>query len=421
MVALLAPLASVILAFAVAAPNDDQRWTTGGCALATAGSLVLLIAGQHPQVARLAPDDLALAAASATALLALSVRGSVRGPTVAAAVTVAMCGLTAGSPGRPSTVGPLLGVAAAVILVAMARDADRLLIALVGTGVVVAAAGLRAGGRGGVTAVVVGVALVATVAALVSRRSLVVVIPAALVLGIRLGPALAGTSTGRWLAVALAVGGAALVLVPAVVRGFASPAYGAVLVPWTLVAAVGPVAGTTTGTRPLAAGAVVALALGGTLSLLAAVPGSAVLTYALADAHGWPRATLSLLLGATLFGLALRRPRADGGAARLRVVDGAALALGVWFVVRPTSWAWTRLGDLRAYSDGTVLALASALIAGVLFTGTRSQLEYAPLAPWLVAADHDDRPVGATVNVLAVAVSVLTGLIAAALVRSARL
>jgi hypothetical protein len=340
---------------------------------------------------------------------------------VAAAVTVAMCGLTAGSPGRPSTVGPLLGVAAAVILVAMARDADRLLIALVGTGVVVAAAGLRAGGRGGVTAVVVGVALVATVAALVSRRSLVVVIPAALVLGIRLGPALAGTSTGRWLAVALAVGGAALVLVPAVVRGFASPAYGAVLVPWTLVAAVGPVAGTTTGTRPLAAGAVVALALGGTLSLLAAVPGSAVLTYALADAHGWPRAALSVLLGATLFGLVLDRPRADGGAARVRVVDGVALALGVWFVVRPTSWAWTRLGDLRAYSDGTVLALASALIAGVLFTGTRSQLEYAPLAPWLVAADHDDRPVGATVNVLAVAVSVLTGLIAAALVRSARL
>jgi hypothetical protein len=338
---------------------------------------------------------------------------------VAAAVTVATCGIAAGAPGQPSTVGPVLGVAAAVTLVAMARDVGRMLIALVGSGLVVAAAGLRAGDRGGVTAVVIGVGIIATAASLVPRRSLVVVVPAALLLGVRVGPTLVGTSTARWLAVGLGVGGAALAMTPAFVGRLAGPAFGAVLVPWSLAAAVGPVVGTTPAARPLAAGAVLALALGGALSLLAAVPGVAVLVYALADGHGWPRAALSAFAGATLIGLVLQGPRGRG-ATRLRVVDGAALALGVWFFVRPTSWAWTRIGELRAYSDGTLLAMASALIAGVLLTTSGRRLDYTPLAPWLVTS-ADDGPVLGKVNVLSVAIAALTGLLAAALVRSARL
>jgi hypothetical protein len=165
---------------------------------------------------------------------------------------------------------------------------------------------------------------------------------------------------------------------------------------------------------------VLALALGGVLSLLAAVPGSAVLVYALADGHGWPRTALSAIAGAALLGVMLQRPRVQG-AARLRIVDGAALALGAWFVVRPTSWAWTRIGELRAYSDGTSLAMASALIGGGLLTTLGRRLEYTPLAPWLVASADDDGPLRAKVSVLCVAIAALMGLLAAALVRSARL
>jgi hypothetical protein len=323
----------------------------------------------------------------------------------------------------------MLAIAAAVTLLAMARDATRLVTALVGAGVVVAAAGVRSGGRGGTTAVIAGVAIVATLASLASRRSLIVVVPAALVLGVRLGPALAATPTSRWLAVALGVAAGALVIVPAVVRRLSGRGFGAVLVPWTLLAAVGPVVGTTAAARPLAVGAVLAVALGGELSLLAAVPGAAVLVYALADGHGWSRAALWVLVAVTALGLTFDRLRPDGldavsasdRAARLGVIDGAVLALASWFVIRPTSWAWTHVGDLDAYSDGTAIALASALIAGVLLTISGGRLERTPLTPWFGAASDDDVASSTKVDALTVGIVALTGLIAAALVRSARL
>src|SRR5262249_3047139 len=69
-----APLASVALVVVVAIPNAGQRWTTIGCSVAAAGSAVLLVTGQHPRVSRLAPDDLALVAMVAIALLALGLR-----------------------------------------------------------------------------------------------------------------------------------------------------------------------------------------------------------------------------------------------------------------------------------------------------------------------------------------------------------
>ena len=64
-ITVLAPVAAVVLAVGIALPGDDHRWTTAGCAVSATGALVLLVSGQHPQIARLAPDDLALAASTA--------------------------------------------------------------------------------------------------------------------------------------------------------------------------------------------------------------------------------------------------------------------------------------------------------------------------------------------------------------------
>ena len=416
---LLAPLAAVVLAVAAAVPNDDERWTTRGCAIAATGSVVLLVAGQHPHVSRLAPDDLALAAVAATALLALGVRTLARTPAVAAMVTVTACGITAGVPAQPSTVGPVLAIAAGVALLTLTRDSGRLSIAATSIAVVVIAAGVRTGGHRGAAVVIIGAALVAIVSSYSPRRAATVLMPLALLLGLHVGPGLAGTSTARWLTVVLGIAGAGLALLPSIAPRCAAPAMCAALVPWTLAAAVGPLAGTPVAARALAAGSVIALALGGPLALLAATPGAAVLAYAIADGHGWPRPVLAVLLVATVLGLT--SAQAGQTAARLRGVDTMMLAAGVWFVVRPTSWAWTRLAGLRAYTDGTALAVVVAVIAGAVLTITGGRLATEPLTPWIVASEERAAVPSGRVGVVVVAAAVLMGLVAAALVRSPRL
>jgi hypothetical protein len=301
-------------------------------------------------------------------------------------------------------------------------------------GIVVVAAGVRTGGRGGSTAVIVGAALVAIVGALVPRRARVIVVPAALALGVRVGPSLSETSSARWLALMLGIAGAALALVPVMLRRsnvewlmlrsrrfplHIRPALCAAVAPWALAAAVGPLAGTTVAARALAAGAVLALLLGGQLALLAAVPGAAVFVYAVADGHGWPRAALAVLLLATIVGATWRRPLTEG--ARLAVADAVALVLTAWLVIRPTAWAWMRVGDLQAYREGALMALAAALIAGVLLTISGGRLELAAIAPGFVGGGDEDVPDAGGLWVVTLAIVVAMGLLAAALVRSARL
>jgi hypothetical protein len=409
----------MVLAVAVAAPNHDQRWTIGGCAIAAMGAAVLLVSGQHPHVSRLAPDDVALAAAGATAFLAIGVRASARAPTVAAAVTVVTCGIASGSPGHPSTVGPVLAIAAAIVLLTLTHGPGRITIAALSTGAVVVAAGVRTGGHGGAAAVIIGVALVGIAASISTRRAINLLTPLALLLGLHVAPALTDTAQARWLAVALGVAGAGLALLRAIAPRGAAPALCAALVPWTLAAAVGPLSGTGVAARALAAGTVIALALGGPLALLAATPGGALLAYAIADGQGWPRPVLAVLVLATVFGLT--QGHAGVTAARLRVVDVIAIAGGAWFVLRPTSWTWTRVAGLRAYSDGAALAVASALIAGVLVAMTGGRPATEPLASWMVAGEDQDSSPPARLGPGMVAATALTGLIAAALVRSARL
>jgi hypothetical protein len=333
-------------------------------------------------------------------------------------VTVAACGIASGAPGQPSTVGPVLGIAAAVALLTLTRDAGRLTTAAMSIGVVVAATGVRAGGHGGAAAVIIGAVLVAVASSWSARRAVTVLTPLTLVLGLHVGPALAGTATARWLAVMLGIAGAGLALVPAIAPRRA-PALCVALVPWTLAATIGPLAGTPPAARALAAGTVIALALGGPLALLAAAPGAAMFAYAVADGRGWPRPVLAALVAATLLGLVTGQTvRAT---ARLRVVDTVVLAAGGWFVLRPTSWTWTRVEGLSAYSEGTALAAAVALIAGVLLAITGTPLATEPPTPWILTDDKQRASQSFRAELVVVAAAVVMGLVATALVRSARL
>ena len=389
-VTVLAPLAAVVLAVAVALPGDEQRWTTIGCAAAAAGAFALLVGAEPAHIARLAPDDLALAAAGATALLALGLRSQSHAPVVGAAVTISLCGVAAGAPDRPSTVGPVLAIAAVSALLVLRRDVEWAVAAAISAGDLAIAAGLHAGGRNGAAAAVLGVALVGLAAGFVPHRASVIVVPVAVVLGLRIAPELSGTSTAKWVAVVLGAASVLLLFAPAVASRLRTAAPCAALVPWALVAALEPVPGTPVAARALGAAAVLALMLGGPLALLAALPGAAVLASAIADGSGWPRAALALLLAATVAGLL--GARTASGRVRLRGVDVIALLLTAWFAVRPSAWTWVRIAGVDAYTDGSLIAVAAALIAIVLMTARAGPVELTPFGPWLVAdAQGGDR------------------------------
>jgi hypothetical protein len=314
-VVLLAPIAGLVFAFVVAATGNVARWTIVGCAVSVLGAVVLLIAGQHPDIGRLAPDDLALAAAAGTALLAMRSRSSrpFQGVLVTAGSIFAAAGI-------PETV-----------------HGDRVAFALVALSAAVAVAGAWPW----------------------PRREASLVVPAALVLGLRAAPRLDGTASGRVLAVGLAVVAAGLAI------GLASR-WQAALVPWALVAALGPVAAIAPASRALAAGAVLVLMLDQQLAALALLPGATAVAYALADGHGWARAALALMLLTTAAGVA------RGSEQRLvvdrRPAEVIATCLGVWLVVRPDSWGWLHLGDLTSYTEGATFALATGLIVTLFGT-----------------------------------------------------
>jgi hypothetical protein len=285
--------------------------------------------------------------------------------------------------------------------------------------VVGAAAGVRTGGTGGAAAVVLGVGALATAAALAPRRSLMVVTPAALLVGLRVGATLTADPTGRRTAVVLGAAAALLAVAPLVVPRRWWPAPAAALKPWALVAATGSLPGVAAASGALAVGALLAGMLGGPVGVVAALPGGAVLAHALANGAGGARAVVSLLLVATVGGLVMARPAAP--APRVRRVDAAVAALAAWFVVRPTSWTVARIGDVRAYTSGVPLAAAAAVVAGAALVVSGCALVSAPLAPWIVAPDVEDSAVTARVQTVTVAAAALLGLVAAALVRSPRL
>jgi hypothetical protein len=415
-VTVFAPVAAVVFAVALALPDEERRVPVTGCVVAAVGACLLLLAGQHPSVARLAPDDLGLAAIVGVALLAISRPADERTPLVAAMVTVASAGVSAGMPARPSTIGPVLGIAGVLVLAALARELHPIGVGVAAVGVVAAAVGVHNGGRGGAAVVVLSAAVLAVLGS-VPRRAIGVIAPLALVLALRVAPELAGQSAARATAVVLGI--AAVIAATASVTSsrWTVQARCAALAPWALVAAIEPVPGTGGAARALVAAAVLALLLGGPLASLAALPGGAVLVYAIADGDGWVRATLALLLALTLAGLL--RPDVSPTGRRIRAVDGVGAALGGWLVVRPSAWTWMHISDVTAYEEGTAIAVAVALLLGVVLAGQGAALDRAAVPPWLVVDDTEAVPSGAAR--LPTVVGIATGIVVALLLRSARL
>jgi hypothetical protein len=413
--AIAAPLAAIVITRAIAR-RDDRRWFVVGSAVGAAGWLLLLLAGEHPTLGRLAADDFALAAGAGTCILAIGISASENLPLVAAAVSAVTAGVAVGTAAGPSTVAPLIGVALAAGLL-VARPGPHVVTASVfAAGLVLAGVGLHTGDHRGAVLVLAGVTAIAVAGALVPRDALVVLVPAALVLGLRVAPALDAGSVSRWTAVGLGVAGVAL----AAVR---RPWWCAALIPWTLAAGAGALPGTAGAGPALAAGAVLALALGGQAAVLAAVPGAALFTYALVDGDGWVRPALAVLLGATVVGLSMAQSASDGEAQAWRWIDSVPAVAGAWLVLRPTSWTFLRVDDLSAYVEGTAFAIAAGLIGGVAAIAS-GRFTVTELRPLFVRSTVEPSEAGAVepgVEIAPVLLVVVTGIIAAALVRSARL
>jgi len=413
-VAIVAPLAAILVTRAIAR-RADQRWFVVGSAVGAGAWLVLLVAAQQPTVGRLAADDLALAAGAGTCILALGLAASTNLPAVAAGVSALTAAVAVGTESGPSTVAPLLGVALAGVFLVSRPGAQLVRAGAFAVGVALAGLGLHSGDHRGAVLVLVGAAAIAVAGAVVPRDVWVVVVPAALVLGLRVAPALDGASISRWCAVGFGAAGVAL----AVMR---RPWWCAALVPWTFAAAAGALPGTAGAGRALAAGAVLALALGGQLAVVAAVPGAALFTYALVEGDGWVRPVLAALLAAAAVSVSVAQPPRPEGEVEWRWLDAIPALAGAWLVLRPTSWTFLHVDDLSTYVEGTAFAIVAGVIGGVA-TVVSGRFTLTPLAPWFIGGDRDseDGVIGRRVEIVPVVLVVLTGIVAVALVRSARL
>jgi len=408
--AVLAPVVALVPALTL--DLDTARWSEIGCLVAAALWFVLLVGGTDAKAGSFAVDELAVAGSFAAALL-----GARAGGAAAAGVTLTTAGLAVGTARAPSTVAPLLAIAAVAVLAAARGEGRAPFAAVVAAGAAAAAFGLHLGGHGGAATVVLALAVVA-VGAVATPSVLVVVVPAALVEAIRIGPTLAGTPTAKWTAVAVA----ALSLAAAVARTVDARAraipVAVVVLPWVCAAACAPFAGTAAAARALAAGAVLALVLGGAAALVAVLPGAVVLVDAVAGGAGPARAALAALALAVAWSVA----SGDRGAPRRAgASDAVAAVLAAWLVVRPAGWTWLRTQGLRAYTDGVALALAAGLVAAVAVAGAAREVAVPGGRSWFVAGAAPGPPAPVAARRVPVAVTALLGILAIALVRSARL
>ena len=101
---------------------------------------------------------------------------------------------------------------------------------------------------------------------------------------------------------------------------------------------------------------------------MAGLPGAIALVPVLVDAGG----VLAVCLGGTL---ALIAAVTAGDAGRLTwpaVPAVPGLALGAWLLVAPGSWGWVGAADLGAYDRGAAAAAAAGLLALAAASSLRS-------------------------------------------------
>ena len=129
------------------------------------------------------------------------------------------------------------------------------------------------------------------------------------------------------------------------------------------------------------------------------------------------RVVLAVLVALTLVGLV--RPDVSPTGTRLRPIDAVGGALGLWLLVRPSAWTWAHISDVSAYEEGAAVAVAVALVVGVVLAGQGAALDRDALPPWLVADDGRMAHSGAAR--VSAAVGIATAIVVAVLLRSARL
>ena len=379
LVALLVPVLGVPLAWRAPTGSQARRWV-GWLALADAALwLLVLLADPTANVGRFGAG--AAPVAIGTWLLLASIAWPARRWPLALAVLasgtcVAGAALLAGGGDLADAAGAL-AIAAVLVLLAARSEDDRGLApaAACMAGVAGIALGLvrlegDTGGfvTGGGALVALGAAAVVVGAGARVRRTGVVLLPLALLLGVQ-------ADAGAGIGVALAVSAALATVRPAVCLGL-----------WALAAAtVSP-----TAALLVAAAAVVGAAWLHPFLTLAALPGAAAVVYAATQDTSSSRLALALLAALTVARLWPDERAADD------VVDDApspptvaAVAVGAWLVLAPETWGWADAPGLESWGTGVLYASgAAALAAFVVASFTDATF----VLPELEVADPSYRP-----------------------------
>jgi hypothetical protein len=333
--ALLAPLAGVGVLAAGKAGGLAVRAGRLGALAAGAAWVAVLAAGAAPEVGRLSPDPLAVAAACGAALLA--------------------AGLASDEGGIVATASPVVASVVALVVGVVAEPSDL--------------------GRGqAVSLVAVGAAAALVVADLRGTgRLALVLLPAALLAGLRGAGELADPPT------VLAPVLAAVALASGVHRQDRTVLFlhtrplppAAVVAVGSLAVAAAPVEQARAGGVLLAAAAVVVAAVpANPWAIAAAAPGAALAAAGLADVPvpDGPNPLIQALLALLLAGAAavavegaLRAPRAPRAVPALDA-RAAVAVVAVWLVVLPSSWGWALPGHdvAEAWTSAARVALVAA-------------------------------------------------------------
>ena len=293
---------------------------------------------------------------------------------LAAGIAVGGASLLAGD-GDLSDAAGALGIAAVLVVLAARIEDDRGVVpaAVAVVGAAVVALGLvrlegDTGGfaGGGGSLVALGAAAVVLAAGGRARRTGVVLLPLALVLGIQ-------ADVGSGVAVAIAVVATLVADRPAASLGL-----------WAIAAAVvSPPAAVLVG-----AAAVLAGAWPHALVPLAVLPGAAAVV-AVASQSGAPNRLALAVLAAVTVARLWHPADPDAAGARVSPPTMAAVGIGAWLVLAPETWGWASAPGLDSWGTGVLYAAVAAAV-GAFVIASFSDATFA--VPDLEVADPSYRP-----------------------------
>jgi hypothetical protein len=373
--AVAAPLAGSVAAVLV--PERAARAVRIGALASAAAWFVLLVDGTRVSVSGIHTTPLVAAAGCGAALVgaALNAR-TVERPAVAGMVLAAASISVAAGRTATDGAGAVLALAVAIAFAAVAGRSSVRVWGTAGVGVVTAAVGVVAlrsaanswqlplaeaatSHRSPGVLIIVGAALVVFAGAQRPRQPATVVVPAAVFLAAQAAPIVHRTDGLAWLAVLL---GLAAVASAAAAHVRQSVLYrpAAALTLLGLAALVAPGAARGSGLL-LAAGGVLAAAIGYPAAAVLGVPGGIALAIALAARGGGAAFVVGVLAGAVAFAMAVAVQHAVP-LPRMRWWMTPTLALGGWLLIAPGTWGWVGSVNLRAYDVGAPRAVAGAAL-----------------------------------------------------------